>query len=57
MERATEKKKQSFYMSVGALEEIQAEATRQDRSMSWVMQQAWRLAREQVKKLPGSMGA
>jgi uncharacterized small protein (TIGR04563 family) len=57
MERATEKKKQSFYMSVEALEEIQAEATRQDRSMSWVMQQAWRLAREQVKKLPGAMGA
>jgi uncharacterized small protein (TIGR04563 family) len=35
------------------LREIQAEATRQDRSLSWIVQQAWRAARTQMTKMPG----
>ena len=34
------------------LEEIAHEADRQDRSLSWIVQQAWRIARVQMKKMP-----
>ena len=34
------------------LKEIQEEATRQDRSLSWVVQQAWKIARERIKGFP-----
>jgi uncharacterized small protein (TIGR04563 family) len=34
------------------LKEIQDEANRQDRSLSWVVQQAWKLARERIKSFP-----
>jgi uncharacterized small protein (TIGR04563 family) len=34
------------------LVEIQQEATRLDRSLSWVMQRAWKLARADIRKLP-----
>lgn len=50
---SAEKRKQSLYFPEDLLEEIQREAIRQDRSLSWVVQQAWRLAREQVQKTPG----
>ena len=49
-----DKRKQSFYFPEDLLEELQAEAKRQDRSLSWLMQQAWKVAREQIKSLPGS---
>jgi uncharacterized small protein (TIGR04563 family) len=47
-----EKRKQSLYFPDEMLTEIQAEATRQDRSMSWIVQQAWKMAREQISKFP-----
>jgi uncharacterized small protein (TIGR04563 family) len=34
------------------LKEIQAEAARQDRSMSWIVQKAWIAARNELKKYP-----
>jgi uncharacterized small protein (TIGR04563 family) len=34
------------------LEEIQREATRQDRSLSWIVQQAWKVARGDIRKMP-----
>lgn len=34
------------------LKEIQDEANRQDRSLSWIVQQAWRIARGDIKKFP-----
>ena len=34
------------------LREIMREAVRLDRSLSWTMQQAWRLAREEVRRFP-----
>lgn len=48
-----DKRKQSLYFPEEMLREIQNEAARQDRSMSWVVQQAWRIARERVLAIPG----
>ena len=48
----TDKRKQSLYFPEEMLKEIQDEANRQDRSMSWVVQQAWRLARSEIRRLP-----
>jgi len=50
MAQPTEKRKQSLYFPDEMLREIQEEATRQDRSLSWIMQQAWRSARAQIAK-------
>jgi uncharacterized small protein (TIGR04563 family) len=48
----TDKRKQSLYFPEEMLKEIQEEATRQDRSLSWVVQQAWKIARERIKSFP-----
>ncbi len=53
MAQPSEKRKQSLYFPEEMLREIQEEATRQDRSLSWIMQQAWRSARERIAKMPG----
>ena len=45
-------RKQSLYFPEEMLVEIQREANRQDRSLSWVVQQAWRLARGEIKRIP-----
>jgi uncharacterized small protein (TIGR04563 family) len=34
------------------LKEIMAEAARLDRSLSWVMQRAWQVARKDIRKIP-----
>jgi uncharacterized small protein (TIGR04563 family) len=47
------KKKVTLYFSAGMLDETQREAIRQDRSISWIIQAAWRHAREEVQRLPG----
>ncbi|HEY6106361.1 MAG TPA: TIGR04563 family protein [Anaeromyxobacteraceae bacterium] len=49
----TDKRKQSLYFPEDMLREIEAEAMRQDRSLSWVVQQAWKSARAQIAKIPG----
>ena len=51
-----DKRKQSLYFPEEMLQEIQNEAFRQDRSLSWIVQQAWRSARERIKKLPSAPG-
>jgi len=48
----SDKRKQSLYFPESMLQEIQQEAARLDRSLSWVMQRAWKLARTEIKKLP-----
>ena len=48
----TDNRKQSLYFPEEMLADIKAEALRQDRSLSWIVQQAWRLARSEIKKLP-----
>jgi uncharacterized small protein (TIGR04563 family) len=45
-------RKQSLYFPEDMLDEIQREATRQDRSLSWIVQQAWRMARMDIRKIP-----
>jgi uncharacterized small protein (TIGR04563 family) len=49
---ATDKQKQSLYFPEDTLREIMREATRLDRSLSWTVQQAWRLAREEIRRFP-----
>lgn len=48
------KSKQSLYFSEEMIEEIRQEAVRIDRSLSWTVQRAWKLARAELKKLPAS---
>jgi uncharacterized small protein (TIGR04563 family) len=50
------KKKVTLYFSATVLDETQREAIRQDRSISWIMQAAWRLARDEVRRLPDYSG-
>lgn len=44
--------RQSLYFPEDMLEEIKAEAVRLDRSISWVVQRTWMIARKEVRKLP-----
>ncbi len=48
----SDKRKQSLYFPETMLAEIQLEAMRLDRSLSWVMQRAWKLSRQDIRKLP-----
>lgn len=45
-------RKQSLYFPEEMLQEIQQEANRQDRSLSWIVQQAWRIARGEIRRIP-----
>lgn len=47
------KRKVTLYFNAGMLAETQKEAIRQDRSVSWIIQAAWKIAREEVRRLPG----
>jgi uncharacterized small protein (TIGR04563 family) len=53
MAEQNEKRKQSLYFPEDMLQEIQEAATRQDRSLSWIIQQAWRIARTKIASIPG----
>lgn len=48
----TDHRKQSLYFPEDMLDEITHEADRQDRSISWIVQQAWKVARADIRKLP-----
>ena len=43
--------KQSLYFPEEMLKEIREEAKRLDRPLSWVVAQAWKLARGKIKKI------
>lgn len=47
------KRKQSLYLPQEMIDEARAEAQRLDRSLSWVLQRAWRIAKREIKELPG----
>ena len=49
---ASDKRKQSLYFPEDMLREIQEEANRQDRSLSWIVQKAWKIARKEIMKFP-----
>jgi uncharacterized small protein (TIGR04563 family) len=48
----SDKRKQSLYFPNEQLDEIKVEANRLDRSLSWVMQRAWSIAKAEIKKMP-----
>jgi uncharacterized small protein (TIGR04563 family) len=48
----SDKRKQSLYFPESMLQEIKEEAARLDRSLSWVVQRAWKLARAEIRKIP-----
>ncbi len=48
----SDKRKQSLYFPEDMLQEIKDEAARLDRSLSWVVQRAWKIARLEIRKLP-----
>ena len=47
-------KRQALYFPSDMLKDIQGEAERQDRSISWLIQQAWRIARTELQKVPST---
>ena len=53
----SDKRKQSLYFPEEMLKEIGAEATRQDRSLSWIVQKAWKAARKDIMSIPSAEGA
>jgi uncharacterized small protein (TIGR04563 family) len=54
---ASQKKKVTLYFNSAMLSETQKEALRQDRSISWIIQAAWRIARDEVKRMPSALSA
>jgi uncharacterized small protein (TIGR04563 family) len=48
----SDKRKQSLYFPEEMLAEISAEANRQDRSLSWIVQKAWKIARREIMQYP-----
>lgn len=48
-------RKQSLYFPGSMLQEMKEEAARLDRSLSWVVQRAWKLSKGEIHALP-SMG-
>jgi uncharacterized small protein (TIGR04563 family) len=53
----SQKRKVTLYFNAAMLAETQKEALRQDRSISWIIQAAWKIAREEVKRMPPSLSA
>jgi uncharacterized small protein (TIGR04563 family) len=52
---SSQKKKVTLYFNAAMLAETQKEALRQDRSVSWIIQAAWRLARDEVRQTPDAL--
>lgn len=48
----TDKRKQSLYFPESMLEDIQHEAARLDRSLSWIVQRCVKVALPEIRKLP-----
>ena len=48
----SDKRNQSLFVPEIMLQEIKDEAARLDRSLSWVVQRAWKLARTEIRKIP-----
>lgn len=53
----TDKRKRSLYFPDNILREMQSEAKRQERSLSWIVQYAWRIARSELMRLPSVGGS
>jgi uncharacterized small protein (TIGR04563 family) len=49
---ANDARKQSLYFPDEMLQEIQTQAQRLDRSLSWVVQQAWKISKTELRRIP-----
>ncbi len=49
-----DKRKQSLYFPDDMLDEIMRESIRLDRSLSWMVQRAWRIAHDEIAKFPSA---
>ncbi len=47
------KKKMTLYLPEDLVEQTKLEAGRQDRSLSWIMELAWKIAHERIQEMPG----
>ena len=47
-------RRQALYFPAEMLEELQRESKRQDRSISWLIQQAWKVARGEMRRMPST---
>jgi len=47
-------RRQALYFPADMLAELQTEAKRQDRSISWLIQQAWKVAYRELQKIPST---
>ena len=47
-------RRQALYFPADMLDELQVESQRQDRSISWLIQQAWRVAKIELAKVPST---
>lgn len=45
--------KRSVYLPAEMLEQIEHEMQRQERTLSWLIQQAWRIAGPTIRNFPG----
>jgi uncharacterized small protein (TIGR04563 family) len=52
----SDRRKQTLYFPDDMLKELASEAARQDRSLSWLIQKAWKLARGDIKRAPSTNG-
>lgn len=43
-----------YFADANVIAELQAEARRTNRSVSWLAQQAWKIAREKLMQLPAA---
>ena len=50
----TDKRKPSVYIPEAMLSEIKRECEQQERSLSWIMQRAWKIARGEIMKTPST---
>lgn len=51
---ARDPRKVSLYLPDEMLKQIEVEAHRQDRSMSWIVRQAWSIAKRDLRQLPSA---
>ena len=50
----SETRRQNLYFPGDMLTELQNEGKRQDRSISWLIQQAWRIGRKEMRRIPST---
>ncbi len=46
------KKKMTLYLPEDLVAQTKTEAGRQERSLSWIMELAWKIARERIQEMP-----